>query len=444
MNTFMILLFPYLDFIPFAVPPYLLFRDKLRISFRWVMFLIIAMATVNAAVFYFFNAAGYAFAAQWTTAIRYGFMLMNLILSFALIKDSFAKLMFTYLLLFAWSFFVFGNANFIESRFFWEFSNIHPYLIYNCARMLIYGVTCPFMFHFFHHTVREAMMIQDDALWRYLWIIPLFSAVFGMLYCFNDDLYAYASWEFLISRYLMLLGSCYVSYVALKVLKISQSRMQLEETLTYTDRCMMAQKKQFDVLAKHMEDMQKARHDLRQHLTVVQHYVDTDDKKGLKNYLEMYKRELPADVVELYSGNDVINALICYYAGLARDHKIRFDARIDYPDTTSISETDITVLLGNLLENAVEACMRQPSGQGFIKLHMKSYKKNTLLILLDNSCNETVTFENGIPLSSKRAGKGICVGSIKDIAKRYHGVVRFQQKDNLFCTSVMMQYDENQ
>ena len=108
----MILLFPYLDFIPFAVPRYLLFRDKLRISFRWVMFLIIAMATVNAAVFYFFNAAGYAFAAQWTTAIRYGFMLMNLILSFALIKDSFAKLMFTYLLLFAWSFFVFGNANF--------------------------------------------------------------------------------------------------------------------------------------------------------------------------------------------------------------------------------------------------------------------------------------------------------------------------------------------
>ena len=44
-----------------------------------------------------------------------------------------------------------------------------------------------------------------------------------------------------------------------------------------------------------MEDMRKARHDLRQHLTVVQSYLNRDDKTGLAEYIDIYKSELPAD-----------------------------------------------------------------------------------------------------------------------------------------------------
>lgn len=136
----------------------------------------------------------------------------------------------------SWSFFVFGNANYIESKFFWTFSDEHPYLIYNICRIIIYLITCPFMLRFFNHTVSEAMQIQDSDLWRHLWKIPLFSTLFGMLYCFSDDIYAYATWEFLISRYLMLFGTCYVSYVALKVLEVSKKRTQLQEALKYADQ----------------------------------------------------------------------------------------------------------------------------------------------------------------------------------------------------------------
>lgn len=258
-DTIMTILFPYLDFIPFAIPRYLMFQNKLRIPFKYIMFLLFAVATVNSLTFYYINAQGYDMAMRWTTVMRYGFMLINLILSFTLIKDSFSKLMFTYLLLFSWSFFVFGNANYIESKFFWTFSDEHPYLIYNICRIIIYLITCPFMLRFFNHTVSEAMQIQDSDLWRHLWKIPLFSTLFGMLYCFSDDIYAYATWEFLISRYLMLFGTCYVSYVALKVLEVSKKRTQLQEALKYADQSIEAQKKQFNSLADHMDEMQKGK-----------------------------------------------------------------------------------------------------------------------------------------------------------------------------------------
>lgn len=239
-DTLMVLLFPFLDSLPFTLPRYWLFRDKLRVPFRYVVALQVALSAVYSAAFYYINLRGYEAAARWTTITRYLFLLVFLALAFLLIKDSFPKLMFTYLLLLAWSFFVMGNANYIESRFFWDFSDLHPYLVYNLARVAVCLITCPFLLRFFSRTVADALKIDDKAMWRHLWIIPLFSTLFGMLYCTVTDVYAYASWQFLVSRYLMLFGACYVSYVALKVLESSRARTRLEAALIYADRSLLA------------------------------------------------------------------------------------------------------------------------------------------------------------------------------------------------------------
>lgn len=437
-DALMVLLFPFLDFIPFGLPRYWLFRDKLRISFRYIVLLMCIVAMVNSAAFYYINLGGYEAAAQWTTLMRYGFMLINLTFSFLLIKESFPKLMFTYLLLVAWSFFVYGNANFIESRYFWDFSDLHPYLVYNIARVGFYLITCPFLLRFFYHTVADALKIEDKTMWKYLWKIPLFSAAFGLLYCFNGDVYAYATWPFMVSRYLMLFGACYVSYVALKVLEISRSRTQLEETLKYANLNLLTQKKQFDTLAAHMDETRRARHDLRQHLAVTQSYIDHDDKKGLAEYIDIYQNRLPADTLEYFCTNSVVNAIISYYAVQAQNAGIAFAAKVTYPKDYFVSDTDITVLLGNLLENAVEACKRDSADAKFIKLRVKQREQSMLLVMVDNSCVSTVAFENGTPLSSKRSGVGIGVASIREIAARYDGIARFEQRDGIFYSSVRL------
>ena len=153
LDTMMVLLFPFLDTIPFTLPRYWMFRDRLRIPFRYIILLQLLLSAANSMVFYYINLKGNEYVEQWTRVTRYSFMLVFLALAFLLIRESFPKLMFTYLLFLAWLFFVLGNANYIESRFFIDFSVRHPYLIYNIARILIYLVTCPFMFHFFIHTI---------------------------------------------------------------------------------------------------------------------------------------------------------------------------------------------------------------------------------------------------------------------------------------------------
>lgn len=434
----MVFLFPFLDFIPFGLPRYWLFKNKLRISFRYIVLLMCSVAVINSAAFYYINLGGYEAAAQWTTLMRYSFMLINLTFSFLLIKESFQKLMFTYLLMIAWSFFVYGNANFIESRYFWDFSDKYPYLVYNIARIIIYFITCPFLLRFFYHTVKDALKINDKKMWQHFWKIPLFPTMLGMLYCFTNDVYAYATWQFMVSRYLMLLGTCYVSYVTLKVLEISRSRTQLEYALKYADQNLLAQKKQYNTLAAHMDETRKARHDLRQHLTVVQSYLDQDDKIGLTKYIKSYQNSLPFDIIEYFCANDVVNAIVNYYAAQARNIGINFTANVMYPNNCLVSDIDITVLLGNLLENAVEACKRELSDQTFIKLRMKQRGQATLFILIDNTCRTPISFEKGTPLSSKREGMGIGILSIRDIAARYNGTVQFEQQNGIFYASVRL------
>lgn len=441
-DTAMVLLFPLLDALPFTLPRYWICRDRLRIPFRYIVLLQLALSVIYSGVFYAINLGGYEMAAQWTTLVRYCFLLTFLLLAFLLIKDSFPKLMFTWLLFLAWQFFVLGNANYIESRFFWDFSDRHPYLVYNIARIAVYLITCPFMLRFFSHTVVDALNINDRTMWRHFWKIPLFPTLFGMLYCFTGDVYAYATWQFMVSRYLMLLGACYVSYVALKVLEISRSRTQLEEALKYADRSLLAQKKQYDALTAHMDENRKARHDLRQHLAVVQSYMERDDKTGLTEYIRVYRNRLPPDMTEYFCGNDVVNAIISYYAAQARELGIVFTAKTAYPKDCPVCDTDISVLLGNLLENAVDACKREPGNGKFIKLRIRQKGEATLLILVDNTCVSAVSFEGGTPLSSKREGAGIGVASVREIAARYHGAAQFEQREDVFYASVRLMLED--
>lgn len=434
-DTLMILLFPFLDFLPFQIPRYWLFREKLRIPMRWIVLMLVGITAAYSAIFFWANQNGTA--ESITTLLRYGVMLFATLLSFYLIRDSFAKNMYTLLLLLSYSFFVFGNANFIESYFFWDFSEQHPYLIYNGIRLVLLLVTYPFFLRFLNRTIRKALAIGDDTVWKYMWKIPLFSTLFGMLYCTVTDIYATATWQFLLSRYLMLGGSCYVSLILFKILDTFEKRTQLEAALRYADRTMAAQKKQYDSLSAHMEEIRRARHDLRQHLAVTQTYIERNDREGLRAYISQYQKTLPQETQKVYCRNDVVNAIISCYAELAAQQGVQFEAAVEYPDPAPISNTSAVVLLGNLLENAVEACARQKKSEKWIRLHIKP-SGTAFAITLDNSFSGEYNQSDGALLSSKRDGAGIGLRSIEEIAEQYNGFVEFQPDGAVFRASVFL------
>ena len=177
---------------------------------------------------------------------------------------------------------------------------------------------------------------------------------------------------------------------------------------------------------------------------MVQSCIGRDDKAGLSEYIEIYKTELPPDIREIYCRSQAVNALICCYASQVRRHKNRFEAQAAYPEQCPVPDTEVTVLLGNLLENAVEACLREKNGKCSIRLRIFRKNKSSLVFLTDNTCSGTVRFDadGKTPLSSKRKGVGIGVSSIREIADRYGGDTLFEQKAGMFYASVWLRLPE--
>ena len=112
---------------------------------------------------------------------------------------------------------------------------------------------------------------------------------------------------------------------------------------------------------------------------------------------------------------------------------------IQMADPPVIPETDFCVLIGNLLENAVEVCADTNSGiQPFVRLHVVQTGSSMLSITADNTSSGSPNRSGNKLLSTKHSGYGIGTESICMIAERYSGGARFTWKAGVFYASVML------
>lgn len=99
-----------------------------------------------------------------------------------------------------------------------------------------------------------------------------------------------------------------------------------------------------------------------------------------------------------------------FYADKAENHNIRLDVKIQMSDTPVIPETEFCVLLGNLLENALDACQtgrpESETSQPFIRVCAVQTGTSTLSITVDNTSVFKPTWINEKLVSTKAAGSG--------------------------------------
>jgi sensor histidine kinase YesM len=136
--------------------------------------------------------------------------------------------------------------------------------------------------------------------------------------------------------------------------------------------------------------------------------------------------------------NYAVNAVAAYYYGMAQQSGIETDVSLIVPmELEANVESDLCVVVGNLMENAVEACARMESGRQFIHVGSK-LQYGVLTITVDNSFAGAVQKRDKSFLSSKREGEGTGISSVAMVAKRHDGNTRFESKDGMFQASVYL------
>ena len=132
--------------------------------------------------------------------------------------------------------------------------------------------------------------------------------------------------------------------------------------------------------------------------------------------------------------------MLVYYCDRARQLGMTPDVKAAVPADIGLNNADLCSIVGNLLENAVEALQSQESGTRLLRVRIRvdDGHPRTMFIAVDNSHGNRIVRKGDRFLSTKHDGEGLGTASICNIAKRNHGTANFAYDDAMFQASVMV------
>lgn len=203
---------------------------------------------------------------------------------------------------------------------------------------------------------------------------------------------------------------------------------------------------QSDLITKHCDEVQNIyrqmrgwRHDYHNHIQTMKAYLALGQENELEHYLGKLDEDLTSVDTVVKTGNIMVDAILNSKISMALSRQISVNSKARVPAELGISVIDLCVIIGNLLDNAMEACVKQdnPSGR-FIRVYIDVLKEQ-LYISVSNSVGGDVRKNGGSYISTKSSSShGFGLMRVDKIASKYGGYVNRQNEEGVFATEIML------
>lgn len=418
--------------VPAHLMAYYPFRDRLRFPL-WAALLPVLLLQAAQSLLY-----GYAVLRTGTgRGVEYGFSLVYMAIYFFSVRDNRTKVLFLYLLVTDYVLILRGVSVFLEARLFYRPGMGFDSWTSVLFSLVMLAVSAPFMLRLFSQAREKVFGVDAPDFWRTAWMVPAFTTAIVILFTYDFDAGKVRTVPFLLARVLLLLCALVVYSSLLDALDGICRQAALAEQARVQEQLLNLQRTQYEQLLQYNEEVRAARHDLRQHLSVIWACLEREDPEGLKSYLTSYEKNLPPDIRRTFTKNFALNVVCTHYAEEARKYEIDYDAELDMPEKLPVSEPELCALLGNLLENAVDACREVCRTAPFIRVR-GAWENGHIVLTVDNSCERVPVWKDGRLLSSKREGFGTGTWSVQKAAERSGGMAQFRYEGGIFYASVFL------
>lgn len=202
---------------------------------------------------------------------------------------------------------------------------------------------------------------------------------------------------------------------------------------------------QNDLLNRHIEEVEQMyrqvrgwRHDYRNHIQVMKAHLDAGRYEDLDHYLQLLGEDLASVDTVIKTGNVMVDAILNSKLNLAASQNISVNAKATVPPTLSVEPLDICVILGNLMDNAIEACTRiADSEKRFIRVYMGTHK-GQFYISVTNAASEFRRKGQSYLSTKSQVGHGFGLMRIDRITSKYGGAVNRQSEEGVFATEILL------
>ncbi|MCD8021558.1 MAG: GHKL domain-containing protein [Lachnospiraceae bacterium] len=201
---------------------------------------------------------------------------------------------------------------------------------------------------------------------------------------------------------------------------------------------------QSDLMRKYCDEvegmytkMRGWRHDYHNHIQALQASMALGKYEEVNDYLRQLNDDLTQVDTSVKTGRVMVDAILNGKINIAAQNQIPVNVKAVLPAGVAVSDVDLCVIIGNLLDNAVEENKKLPADDRFIRIYIG--RKNTQLYLaITNAAGKKQTRHGSFFSSSKGTDHGFGLGRVKSLVAKYGGIFSADSEDGGFTAEILI------
>lgn len=193
-------------------------------------------------------------------------------------------------------------------------------------------------------------------------------------------------------------------------------------------------------------DIRCIKHDMKNHIICLKKLIENRNMEELDDYLNTFGRTLSSLDYMIKTGNPISDAIINEKYSIAKIEDIEFTCDLIIPTGLLLNPMDLCILLGNALDNAIEACTRIKDESIKKNIFITSYFRDLYLIIeVSNSTQDKILYNDNKIISQKedKLNHGIGISNIEMIVKKYNGTLDIMLEKNKFTLNIMLKVKDD-
>jgi len=177
------------------------------------------------------------------------------------------------------------------------------------------------------------------------------------------------------------------------------------------------------------------RHDYHNHIQAMKAFFDRGELAEARSYLNEIETELERVDSFVRSGNLMADAILNSKITYAVNKEIKVTCDATLSEELFLSDMDLCIILGNILDNAIESCEKIPTENRFLRIYMAIIKEQ-LYISVQNSAPEILNFEERNYISTKRGNHGLGMKRVAAVVEKREGFLNLNNEPGIFGTEI--------
>ncbi len=268
--------------------------------------------------------------------------------------------------------------------------------------------------------------------WFSIFFVPV-SSIYILLLTLNSESLSYDLLTVEIVLFLLINFVVFYLYdkLSITIAEEAENRTQLQVQSNYI--------KQYELMKMSMDSIRTLNHDLKNHFMTIQAFIQSKNYEKLNHYINEILELSDLQKQYVNTGNNVLDSVLNFKIFEAERLGVKIDIDIQFPSSIDLNAYDVTVILGNLIDNAVRA-----SKSKVVSIKVR-YDKGRALLKIWNDFEGKIRLKNDGRILSTKAdlqNHGIGLKSVERVIEKYNGIIDIELQEQIFMVFVMLYLED--